>query len=74
MQALPLILGPERKTDAEYLDACRIKRNTVEYDYAGAATRKDAQELIEFCKELREAVIAWLEREHIELTLPDDNH
>ena len=74
LQALPLILGPERKTDAEYLDACRIKRNTVEYDYAGAATRKDAQELIEFCKELREAVIAWLEREHIELTLPEDNH
>ena len=45
-----------------------------EYDYAGAATRKDAQELIEFCKELREAVIAWLEREHIELTLPEDKH
>ncbi len=72
LQALPLILGPERKADADYLDACRIKRNTVEYDYAGAATRKDAQELIEFCKELRKAVIAWLEREHIELTLPED--
>lgn len=72
LQALPLILGPERKADADYLDACRIKRNTVEYDYAGAATRKDAQELIEFTRELRKAVIAWLEREHIELTLPED--
>jgi len=72
LQALPLILGPERKADADYLDACRIKRNTVEYDYAGAATRKDAQELIEFTRELREDVIAWLEREHIELTLPED--
>jgi hypothetical protein len=50
IQALPLILGPERKADAEYLDACRIKRNTVEYDYAGVATRKDAQELVEFCQ------------------------
>lgn len=72
LQALPLILGPGRKADAEYLDTCRIKRNTVEYDYAGAATRKDAQELIDFCKELREDVIAWLEREHFELTLPED--
>jgi hypothetical protein len=72
LQALPLILGPERKADAEYLDACRIKRNTVEYDYAGAATRKDAEELVEFCQELREVVIAWLEREHIELSLPQD--
>ena len=72
LQALQLILGPERKADVDYLDACRIKRNTVEYDYAGAATRKDAQELIEFCDELHEAVIAWLEREHIELTLPED--
>jgi hypothetical protein len=72
LQALPLILGPARKADADYLDACRIKRNTVEYDYAGAATRKDAQELIKFTRELRKAVLAWLGREHIELTLPED--
>ncbi len=48
LQALPLILGPERRADADYLDACRIKRNTVEYDCVGAATREDAQELIAF--------------------------
>ena len=72
LQALPLILGPKRKADAEYLDACRIKRNTVEYDYAGGATKKDAEELIEFCRELREAVMAWLQQEHIELLFPED--
>jgi hypothetical protein len=44
----------------------------VEYDRAGLATRKDAQELVEFTRELRDAVIARLEREHIELTLPED--
>jgi len=74
LQALPLILGPARRADADYLDACRIKRNTVEYDCAGAATRKDAQELIAFTRELREAVVAWLESEHIELTLPEERH
>ena len=72
LQALPLILGPERKADAEYLDACRIKRNTVEYDYAGGATKKDAQELIEFTGELREAVMVWLQQNHVELLLPAD--
>ena len=73
LQELPLILGSKHKADAEYLDACRIKRNTVEYDYAGAATRKDAQELTEFTKELRRHVVAWLEREHLELTLPESH-
>jgi len=72
LQALPLILGPGRKADAEFLDACRIKRNTVEYDYAGGATKKDAQELIEFTRELREAVMAWLQQNRVELLLPDD--
>jgi hypothetical protein len=70
LQALPLILGPERKGDAEYLDACRIKRNTVEYDYAGGATNKDADELIQFARELREAVRSWLQENHIELLGP----
>src|SRR3954454_17820320 len=27
LQALPHILGPGRRADAEYLDACRTKRN-----------------------------------------------
>ena len=67
LQALPLILGPERKSDAEYLDACRIKRNTVEYDRAGGATCKEAEELIQFTKELQDTVIAWLKLNHTDL-------
>src|SRR5580693_8305394 len=38
LAALPLILGSTRKADADYLEACRTKRNIVEYDRAGAAT------------------------------------
>ena len=66
-----MILGAGRKSDAEYLDACRAKRNTLEYDRAGGATQKDAEELIEFTRELRESVRAWLEENHIGLLLPD---
>lgn len=72
LQALPVILGPERKADAEYLDACRIKRHTVEYDYAGGATKQDAEELTEFTRELLEAVMVWLQQNHAEFLLPDD--
>ena len=66
-QASPLILGPERKDDADYLDTCRSKRNIVEYDYIGAVTEQDAAELIEFTKELKNTVYAWLKQHHPEL-------
>ena len=31
LSVLPLILGEFRKADADYLEACRVKRNFVEY-------------------------------------------
>ena len=64
LQALPLILGASRQTDADYLDACRVKRNTVEYDRTGAATHADADELLEFAIDLRKEVFAWLKVNH----------
>jgi hypothetical protein len=64
IQALPLILGPERRDDANYLDTCRSKRNIVEYDYVGAVTENDVNELIEFTKELKNDVYDWLKRQH----------
>ncbi len=67
IQALPFILGTERKIDANYLDACRSKRNIVEYDYIGGVTEKDADELIDFVKGFKDEVEMWLEREHPEL-------
>jgi hypothetical protein len=60
LAALPLILGAERQEDA----ACRGKRNTAEYDMAGAVTSADAAELVAFANELKQDVLAWLQREH----------
>ncbi len=65
--ALPLILGRERQDAATYLDTCRVKRNNVEYDMAGAATEADVDELLDFTRELRRDVLAWLEASHPEL-------
>ena len=67
IQALPFILGSERKKDSNYLDACRAKRNVVEYDYVGGVTENNTDELIEFVKELKDEVETWLEEKHPEL-------
>jgi hypothetical protein len=63
-QALPLVLGAEKEDDATYLDACRTKRNTVEYDYVGGATNADADELIKFVSDLKGQVITWIKINH----------
>lgn len=60
--ALPLILGDQRKPEVNYLDTCRMKRNTVEYDHIGGVTGDDVDELIAFSKGLRTEVLEWLRR------------
>lgn len=68
LQALPLILGTDRDDDADYLDACRAKRNTAEYDVAGSVSQSEADELRDFAALLKADVAAWLEAHHPELT------
>jgi hypothetical protein len=64
IQALSMILGSERKNDVDFLESCRAKRNIVEYDYIGAVTTDNAQELIEFVKDLKVDVERWLAKNH----------
>ena len=67
IQALPLVLGKERKKDAKYLDTCRSKRNIIEYDHAGSVTEEDVNELIDYVQELQRDVVDWLNQSHSEL-------
>ena len=67
IMAMPLVLGQKKNDDANYLDSCRTKRNTVEYDYIGGASDADANELIEFAAELKTEVLKWLKDNHPEL-------
>jgi len=64
LQALPLILGTDRDDDADYLDACRAKRNTAEYDVAGTVSQSEADELREFVTMLKADVLGWLKTHH----------
>ena len=68
--SLQYTLGEHRKADAEYLDACRIKRNHVEYDYVNGASETEAQELVDFVKELRKEVVKKLRARWPNLGLP----
>ncbi len=68
LQALPLILGDTRRDDADYLDACRNKRNIAEYDAVGQVSPQEAAELAGFVRELRESVVEWLGQTHAELS------
>jgi len=64
LQSLPVILGPARSNDADYLDTCRAKRNTAEYDAAGTVSQSEADELREFTRELKTEVLHWLRHKH----------
>ena len=55
-----MILGVERQGDADYLDSCRNKRNTAEYDSVGHVSPEEARELVDFSIELRTTVRKWL--------------
>lgn len=67
IQTLPLIMEADKTDDTKYLDACRKKRNIVEYEQIGTVTDQDADELIEFVKEFKREVKVWLKENHPEL-------
>jgi uncharacterized protein (UPF0332 family) len=64
LQALPLIIGKQHNSNADYLDACRKKRNETEYDFAGNISKEESQELIKFCLDLKAEVTLWLKKNH----------
>ena len=71
LMAIEFTIGPHRKEDAVYLNACRAKRNTVEYDNIGGASKAEAIELLEFAKELRNEVLQILMEQFPELLPPN---
>jgi hypothetical protein len=66
IMAMPVILGDEKNNDAQYLDTCRVKRNVLEYACVGEVSKRDADELIEFVREMNSEVETWLKGNHPE--------
>ena len=59
-EALRLSLGPEVRDLAAYLDACRRKRNLLEYDAAHVVTSSEADELVTQAGRFRDRVERWI--------------
>ena len=68
--SIEFTLGESRKEDAAYLDSCRAKRNHVEYDYVDGASKSEAEELLDFAKEMREDVVSRLRKKYPTLGVP----
>lgn len=68
IRALRIIIGSEASELADYLDACRSRRNTVDYDGINIATEADVAELIKEVFVLRAMVLGWLSERHPDLT------
>jgi len=62
--AAELAMGPTVKTLVMYFDACRRKRNLLDYDKAQVASATEAAELIVKTQEFLSLAEKWIERTH----------
>ena len=61
-QAMKDIMGKGYYDLADYFDACRAKRNLTDYDYAGAISRTESQELVKEAEKFLHIVLDWLKQ------------
>lgn len=59
-----LVLGSSMRGLTDYFDTCRRKRNVIDYDFAGIATKGQARELLEKAAEYGELVELWIAKYH----------
>lgn len=65
--AFRAIVGPKMEGLGDYLDACRSKRNTVDYDGVGVASQCEVEEVVVEARRMQSFVRTWLARHHPEL-------
>ena len=63
-EALDLSMGHPVASLVPYFDACRQKRNQVDYDFANAATDTEAEELVKKAEEFQRLVDDWVRKHH----------
>jgi uncharacterized protein (UPF0332 family) len=68
-QAVELALGKSAANYTAYFDACRRKRNQLDYDVADVATHTESQELLAKAREFHKLIEAWLTTNYPHLAL-----
>lgn len=64
---LPEIMGSKVQKRADYLDACRTKRNVADYDRAGEISEVEAAEILDEVGKFRSDLLKWLRTHHPDL-------
>ena len=67
LRSIGFTLGPAFLSAAQYLNQCRRKRNTVEYEMVGCVSSTEVDELFAFTQKLRAEVLARLRPKYPEL-------
>ena len=67
-EAARLALGPAAAKSLDYLEACRRKRNAIDYDQASVATETEAEEMGVQVQAFLELVEQWIAAHHPKLT------
>ena len=66
-EAAHLAIGSTAKAFTDYFDACRRKRNLIDYDNSSVATETEAAELVRKAGEFHALVEKWVSANHVEL-------
>ena len=59
-EAARLALGPSASHTLDFFEACRRKRNFIDYDHAAVATNSEAEEIFEEATEFFDFVERWI--------------
>lgn len=63
-QAMKVILGEDYEELADYFDAYRVKRNTLDYDLVGIVSEKEFNELISEAEHFYNFVNSWIKKNY----------
>jgi len=67
-EAARLALGASAARPLDFFEACRRKRNVIDYDHASVATRTEAEEIVAEANDFFELVEHWVERRMVAIT------
>ncbi len=67
-EAARLALGTSAARLLDFFEACRRKRNVIDYDHVSVATHTEAEEIVAEAKELFELVERWIAANHPKFT------
>ena len=66
-EAARLALGASASGYLDFFEACRRKRNVIDYDHASVATHTEAEEIVAETKDFFELVQRWIAANHPKL-------